>query len=315
MQHLLPLFSTYNPNDTSSERPWLWLIGVPEGAGQSFYYKLTQTTKELKDWATYHWKSEDILPSDIIESAKATLSEQQYKVEYEGQFINNSGTIYNNYSDANNLSVSLKPDETIYFASDFNYNPCSSVLFVIRGGNNPKIFCFDELVIEHANSTLVAEEFCHRYAGKHTGQIIIMADPSGNAGAKHGLLSSITAIEEVLRANNMNNFERKVATKAPAIVDRQNSVRAKIKSADGKIHLYVDKVKCPVLDDGLRNSVYKVGSSVHEDQSYHSHICTALGYAVHKLWPITSKRDDDKPIDYSPVERTDDYSLFNRKYA
>ena len=311
-EHLYPAFSTYNPSKSDSDKPWCWLLGVPEG--QNFYYKLAEQTKDNNNWQTYHWPSSDILPDETIDEARKTLSEHQFRVEYEGAFLSHSSTIYNNYSDANNLSITLKPDETIYFSSDFNFVPCSSILCIVRGSKeNPKIFAFDEIIVDHANSQIVAEIFVSRYAN-HKGKIVMMADASGQAGEKHGLNSSILAMQKVFDNAGILHYERDVPKANPAIKDRIQSVLAKIKSADGKIHLYVDKVKCPVLDDGLRSTQFKKGSLIHQEQTYSSHVTDALGYFIHRLWPTNREvKEFGKEIDFTPIARPESFAAFNRK--
>ena len=82
-------------------------------------------------------------------------------------------------------------------------------------------------------------------------------------------------------------FERKVKKSAPAIKDRQNAVRAKIKTADGNISLFVNPKTAPWCEKGLATVQLQEGSTFQEDQkNKYQHITTAIGYCVHVEWPL-----------------------------
>src|SRR5690554_2353593 len=95
--NILPALNTVNPL-RPDYRAWCWLIGVPDGLNH--YYDLYQYAMNSgdPDWAGYHWKSAEILPADVIESAKRVMSAKQYKQEFEASFETATGRIYEDYS-------------------------------------------------------------------------------------------------------------------------------------------------------------------------------------------------------------------------
>ena len=96
------------------------------------------------------------------------------------------------------------------------------------------------------------------------------------------------AIEAVLKSNGWR-FERKVRSKAPAIKDRQNAVRAKIKSAAGDVRLFVNPQTAPWSHKGLATVQLKEGSSFQEDdRNQYQHITTAIGYMIDYEWPVSN---------------------------
>ena len=80
--------------------------------------------------------------------------------------------------------------------------------------------------------------------------------------------------------------DRKVKNSAPSIVDRQNSVRSKIKNALGESSLLVNINKCKILHQGLSNLKFKKGSTFLEEDAEYQHITTAIGYGIEFEWPI-----------------------------
>src|SRR5690606_35477212 len=134
-----------------------------------------------------------------------------------------------------------------------------------------------------------ALEFVEKFKDHQNKHVLIYGDPAGRAGEKHGHASDYTDIEGVLRAHGWQ-CTRKVKQAHPAIKDRQNAVRAKIKSADGHISLLVNPVTAKWCDKGLATVQLKKGSAFQEDdKNEYQHITTAIGYCVDREWPITKE--------------------------
>ena len=164
---------------------------------------------------------------------------------------------------------------------------------VIRNGVP---FFLDEIVLESAVSRQSAIEFVEKYKEHKNKTVYIYGDPAGRAGEKHGHKSDYTEIEDVLRLHGWK-FERRVRPAHPAIKDRQNAVRAKIKTADGNISLFVNPKTAPWCEKGLATVQLQEGSTFQEDQkNKYQHITTAIGYCVHVEWPL------HKPVMAVPVK-------------
>lgn len=273
--HILPALNTVNPT-RPDYRAWCWLIGVPDGLNH--YYDMAEYAKNSGDpqWGLYHWKSSEILPKDVIESAKRQMSERQFKQEFEASFETASGRIYEDYSSDNVTHEEIQPHEQLLWHHDFNYTPMSSAIAVMRDG---KYFILDEIILVSAVTEQSAIEFVERYKDHKNKHVILYGDPAGKAGEKHGHQSDYTQMEDYLRANGWR-FTRKVNKKHPAIKDRQNALRAKIKTASGEISLYVNSNKCPYSHKGLNTVQLKKGSSFQEEETEYQHITTAIGYMV-----------------------------------
>ena len=284
-ENIKPALNTFNPMNPNY-RAWCWLIGVPEGLNH--YYDLCEYAKLSgnENWGVYPWKSADILPQDVIDEEKRTMSARQFRQEYEAMFETAAGRVYEDFSQENCTSIEIENNEQILWMHDFNYTPMSSAIGVRR---HDCLYLVDEIVLESAITRQSALEFIDRYKDHGNKNVIIYGDPAGKAGEKHGHASDYTEMEQVLR-NEGWQVERKVKAAAPAIKDRQNAVRAKIRNAANEMSLFVNPKKCVYAYKGLNTVQIKEGSTFLEVDSKYQHITTAIGYCIEYEWPITMVR-------------------------
>lgn len=280
--NIMPALNTVDPR-RPDYRAWCWFLGVPDGLNHYYDMATYAESSNDPDWGLFHWKSAEILPPDVIEAAKRTMSAKQYKQEYEASFETATGRIYEDYSAANHTGRTIQPHDQLMWMHDQNYTPLSSAIGV---RDKDTLYLLDEIVLTSAISKQSAVEFVERYKDHHNKHVIIYGDPAGRAGEKHGHASDYTDIEGVLAANGWT-YTRKVKRSHPSIKDRQNSVRAKIKTADGRISLYVNPKTAKWCDKGLSTVQLQEGSTFQEDQkNQYQHITTAIGYCVDYEWPI-----------------------------
>lgn len=282
--NILPALNTVNPLEPDY-RPWCWLLGVPEGLNH--YYDLCDRAERGADpnFKVFHWKSAEILPPDVIEAARRAMSAKQFRQEFEASFETASGRIYEDYSPANYTTETIRPHEQLLWYHDFNYTPMSSGIGVRRGND---LYLLEEIILTSAIARQSALEFVERYREHQNRHVLLYGDPAGRAGEKHGHASDYTEIEAVLKSNNWT-VTRKVKAAAPAIKDRQNAVRAKIRNAAGEVSLYVNPEQAPYTHKGLATVQTKEGSSYQEEESDYQHITTAVGYMVDYDFPVAGK--------------------------
>lgn len=288
--HIFPALNTVDPT-RPDYRAWCWLLGVPDGFNH--YYDLAEYARTSGDpeWGYYHWKSSEILPPDVIEAAKRVMSDKQYRQEFEAAFENASGLIYEDYSHANETDTVIEPHEQLCWMHDQNFTPLSSAIGVRRGND---LYLLDEIVLTSAVSKQSAIEFVEKYKDHRNKHVLIYGDPAGKAGEKHGHASDYTDIEGVLKDNGWT-YSRRVKPAHPAIKDRQNAVRAKIRTASGDVSLYVNPKTAEWCHKGLQQVQLKEGSTFQEDQTNkYQHITTAIGYMVDYEWPINAALPDIK---------------------
>jgi hypothetical protein len=285
--NIMPALNTVNPT-RPDYRAWCWFIGVPDGLNH--YYKLAMYAQNANDpdYAYFHWKSEDILPADVIASAKRTMSKQQYNQEYCASFETATGRIYGDYGKHNHTDELIQPHEQIHWMHDQNYTPLSSSIGVMRN-NGKDLYLLDEIVLISAVSRQSAIEFCNKYENHQNKNVVIYGDPAGKAGEKHGHPSDYNEIEDVLTSRGWKHI-RRIRAAHPAIKDRQNAVRAKILTASGESSLFVNIVTAPWSHEGLATVQLQEGSTFQEDQkNQYQHITTAIGYCVDVLWPVSAR--------------------------
>lgn len=279
--NIMPALNTVDPT-RPHYRAWCWFIGVPDGLNH--YYDMAEHARIGNDpnYALFHWTSEEILPADVIEAAKRTMSKKQYNQEYRASFETATGRIYEEYGVDNTCREAIAPHEELHWTHDQNFTPLSSAIAVVRQG----VPCFlDEIVLESAVSKQSAQEFVEKYKDHQNKKVFVYGDPSGRAGEKHGHKSDYNDIEDVLRLNHWK-FERRVRPAHPAIKDRQNAVRAMIKNANNKVRLFVNPSTAKWCHKGLGTVQLQEGSSFQEDQkNQYQHITTAIGYFVDWHWP------------------------------
>lgn len=279
--NIMPALNTVDPT-RPFYRAWCWFIGVPDGLNH--YYDMAEYAKTSgdPDYKLFHWKSEEILPPDVIESAKRTMSKKQYNQEYCASFETAGGRIYEDYSISNVTGTELMENEEIHWTHDQNFTPLSSAIAVIR---KDIPYFIGEIVLESAVSRQSALEFVERYRNHKNKMVYIYGDPAGRAGEKHGHKSDYTEIEEVLRLHDWK-FERRVRVSHPSIKDRQNSVRARVMNAKEEILLFVNPKLAFWCHKGLSTVQLKEGSSFQEDDTNkYQHITTAMGYFSDWHWP------------------------------
>jgi hypothetical protein len=280
-ENILPALNTVHPL-RPDYRAWCWLLGVPDGLNH--YYEMAEYAKNSSDpdWALFHWKSSEILPKDVIESARRVMSEKQFKQEFEASFETASGRIYEDYCADNYTDETIKEHEQLCWFHDFNFTPLSSGVAVIRGD---KILVLNEIILISAVAKQSAMEFVEKFKNHKNKHVLVYGDPAGKAGEKHGHESDYTEIERVLRENGWT-YSRRVKPSTRSIKDGQNSVRAKIRNANGECFLFVNPNKAVYAHKSLATGQLKEGSTFLEADSDYQHIGTAIRYFIDYEYPI-----------------------------
>ena len=293
--NIYPALNTVNPT-RPDYRAWCWLLGVPDGLNH--YYDLCQAAEAgvSDDYEVFHWTTAEIFP-EMAAEARKIMSRKQYNQEFEASFETANGKIYEDYSKDNYTNATIEPHEALHWMHDQNFTPLSSSVAVIR--NDADVYLLDEIVLISAVSRQSALEFVEKFKGHKNKHVYIYGDPAGRAGEKHGHNSDYNDIEDVLRASGWT-FERRVKRAHPAIKDRQNAVRAKIKTADGVVSLYVNPQTAPWSHKGLATVQLQQGSAFQEDQkNQYQHITTAIGYFVDYLYPVSNKAPVHIPVTFA----------------
>lgn len=279
--HIAPALDTFNPT-RPEYRAWCWLIGVPDGLNHYYDMYMYALTANDEDWKGYHWTSAEILPTKTIEAAKRHMSPKQYKQEYEASFETATGRVYEDYGRENHTDKVYDENRPIVWCHDFNFTPMSSA--ILQEYDNIT-YAVDEIILESAVSRNAALEFVERYKDAKVKQVILYGDASGRAGEKHAQDSNWTIIKEILNSSGWKVTDR-VPKANGAIVDGQNTLRARIMNALEERFFFVNPSKCKYVDKGLATVSLKDGSTFQEQDSDYQHITTALRYYTAVKFPI-----------------------------
>lgn len=273
-------------------KPWCIILSKPNGLNHFYERYQYAVSQDDPDWEAFHWTSEDVLDSEAIEAAKRELSLRQYRQEYLGEFVTQTGRIYEDYGPDNYTKELIQAHEQIHYFCDFNFTPMSHGIAVIR---NNIVYVLDEVILESAKGYMNVMEFCEKYKNHKNKKICLYGDASGKNGEKHGLDSEYTLMIDEFKKNGWEVL-KKVKKANPAIKDRQNALNSRIKNAAGEIRLYVNPVMAKWMDKGLLTTVFKKGSTFQEEQKDNEtqHITTGLGYMIDYLYPIANVFDFEK---------------------
>ena len=304
---LLDEYADMKPNAWSENvRPALSTIGRPGRAiftgvpaGRNHYYRLAleaQNPEKAQDWDYFHWTSAEILDAEEIRSAKETLDPLTYEQEYEASFLNFEGRAYYSFKRDIHARETLQRyynrNTPLVFAFDFNVSP--GVAAVIQDFVHPVhgdvTGVIDQVwVPNNSNSEIVAKKLIELY-GSHAGEIHVYGDATGGArGTAKVEGSDWDIIRGIMRPHYGDRYSSRVPRQNPPERVRVNSVNARLKTADDKIHLLVCPVKAPKVVEDFEGTTLIAGGSGELDKkadAERTHISDAVGYFVVAKHPM-----------------------------
>ena len=207
-------------------------IGTPKGRNH-FYDLWTTGTDKQEGWASFQFTTLEggNVPEEEVTAAKRDLDERTFRQEYLANFVNYSGVIYYNFDRAESIRKEYEEEGTLHIGMDFNLDPMSAVV-AVKVGDTLQII--DEIVIYGSNTDEIVDEIQSRYPDR---RITVYPDPAcRQRKTSAGGRTDLSILQNA-------GFAVKVRNSHTAIRDRINAVNARLLSADGLRHLYVDP-KC-----------------------------------------------------------------------
>ena len=275
-------FEVLRPSLSDREGSALF-IGTPKGRNH-FYDLWAKGINSTDGWSSFQYTTLDggNVSEHEIEQAKADLDERTFKQEYCAEFVTYAGLIYYNFNRA--LSVIKAEDDggVLHIGMDFNIDPMSAVIAQRRGSD---LICIDEVIIYGSNSDEISKEIHERYPNR---QIIIYPDPA----ARQRKTSAGGRTDLSILQNS--GFITKAKSRHPAIRDRINSVNSRLKTGDGKRHLFFTE-NCKQTIKSLERQTYKEGTSQPNKDDGYDHMNDALGYMVDYLFPVKTDYQIEQP--------------------
>jgi hypothetical protein len=294
----------------SDRRGWCDFIGVPEG--RNHYYDLYKDAQarvafalnhdKQPSWDCFHWVSEDILPIEEIEAAKADLDELTYQQEFLASFVNFTGRAYWAFDETYNVGrLDYDPNRRIDFCFDFNVDP--GVAVVVQEQNIPQKVTneapiwadgiINEVFIPQGSNTLrVVDKLIDLYAD-HQADIFCYGDFTGGARGSAAIQGSDwELIKRRLRAYYSRDRVHLEVKPNPRERDRINAVNSRICSFDKHVRLMVDPEKAPhtIKDfEGVTIIEGGVGEIDKRKNPQLSHLSDAYGYRTWVKYPLKKR--------------------------
>lgn len=289
---------------------WCIFTGVP--AGKNHYYRLDRdfghNIEFAKDWVSYSWRTDEALPMYMdrevaareIAQAKAEMDHVTYEQEYGGEFVTVGNRLYYDFGESTHVGTypympkdpaTNKPFDLCIFL-DFNTAPGIAVMGqrheVEKKQFNTHIV--DEIWIQSESNTL---RICNQIIAKyrdHPGKVLMYGDASGGARGT----SSIEGSDWELVHQKLDNvfksrIEYRVKRQNPPVRARVNSLNARFKTADGKVHLFVDS-HCRHFIEDCEGTAADDNGEPRKDKvkdKWVTHMTDAVGYGEEYEFPVS----------------------------
>lgn len=292
----------------SHRNGWCWRIGVPKrygiGAadfkgffdkgmrGESFIAEDETLQKILGNTdlriESYTWTSEGIVKPEIIAFAKANLDLRDYNEQFRASWEDVGGRIFFAYDDVLNVdnNVCYHENLPLCIGSDFNVDPMA---WVIGHRYKDRLEIFDELWIRNT-STQQTLDILHKKYGNHKAGFEFFGDATGRArktAASQAAQSDYLIIRGDARFNRAGCYYPK---SNPGIADRFAACNALFCNVD-KVRRCIIHPRCNRLRKDLLTRAYAEGSRLPDDSGDIGHITDALGYIIHRAYPLISQTE------------------------
>ena len=270
---------------------WCDFLGVPEG--RNHYFKLNQ--KALEDtsgtWAAFTWHSADVLPEEEIRQAKHDLDERTFRQEYEAEFLDFADRVYYAFSEETHVrKLEYNPKRPLIVCFDFNVSPGVAAIcqeFYHEGEWVTGVI--DEVWIQtNSNTRKISKKICEKYIN-HQSEFHLYGDSTGGAKGTAKILGTDWDIikREFWDKFTQSRVKVKVKKSNPLERDRVNAVNSRLRSFDGTIRAYVDKLCIHVIDDLSGVGSLPDGSIDKKSSPMLTHLSDSIGYYIEYKFPIT----------------------------
>jgi hypothetical protein len=262
---------------------WCWRIGVPKRYGigaENFKAFFERGLKYSSDVQSFTWMSEEILTPDQLAWAREHLDARDFNEQYRATWERAGGTIFYAFLQADHVTdeVTYEPQMPLVIGSDFNVDPMCWVIGHIKG---QELHVWDELFVRNTNTAETLNILYTKY-GTHRGGFEFYGDASSRARKTSAAQSDYVQIRSDLRFTGARVF---YPQSNPAVVDRFAACNAMFCSASGVRRLFIHP-RCVHLIRDLKAREWKQGSREPDDYGDVGHMTDALGYVVHRRFPI-----------------------------
>lgn len=278
----------------SERKGFCWRIGVPKRFGvgaEDFKEFYNQGLKGLciaddpsMRIESFHWLSEDIIDKSEIAFAKTKLDAKDYNEQYRANWETASGLVFHAYDDVLNVDDSIvwQRDRPIDIGSDFNVDPMAWVIGQRRDNNS--FVVFDEIWLRNVSTQDALNYLYAKYSTQKSGWNFF-GDASGRARKTAANSAAMSDYIQIANDSRFKGAKIHYPKANPSIVDRFASTNAMLCNAAGQRRLQIHP-RCKMLRQDLGKRAYKQGTREPDDSGDIGHITDALGYVIHRIFPL-----------------------------
>lgn len=306
----------------ADRKGWAWLIGVPEGRNHYYDMHKRALADETGEWASFSWKSADILPPEEIESARKDLDPLTFQQEYEASFLNFEGRAYYPFEEVTHcekLRAQYAPRAPLIVCFDFNVDPgvCAVIQElrlpervalipapVIVDGRNlfgePKpilgtgtAIIGEVYIPRNSNTPAVCKKLIHDF-GAHEGHVYVYGDATGGARKTSQTQGSDwDLVKTALYAHfGSERVHFRVPDANPSERARINATNTRLRAGDGTVRMMVDPAHAPNCVRDFEGVKLLKGGSGEIDKKHSpelTHLTDAVGYYIEAAFPVRKR--------------------------
>jgi len=271
---------------------WCARIGVPKRTGPGAIEFRAAWERGFSDpnSLSLHWPSSDIVTADVLDWARTNLSPQDYKEQYDGDWLTMSGGVYFAFDKEGNTSTSCvyRRNQPIIVGMDFNVDPMAWVIGHMIDG---QVFIFDEIYIHNTNTRRSLDALAEKY-GEHKAGWFFTGDASSRARKTS---ADLTDYAQIYADTRFENSQVIFPQANPSIHTRIATVNAAFLNANEERRLFISE-SCENLIRDLAVG-YKPGTrEIDDNKGKMGHITDALGYLLMYFLPIQIETSDQQAI-------------------
>lgn len=250
-------------------------ITTPIGKGNWAFDLFNMERDHSDSWKSFRYTTLEggFVSAEEIEAARSEMSEQQFKQEFEADFVTASNQVAWAFTNDNVRKLENPDLRILHIGLDFNVSPCTAAIYVQQGQD---MYQIDEIHMMNSNTQEMADEIKRRYP---VSKLIAYPDPAGRQRKTSAGGNTDFKILE------MAGFECKAPFKHDLVRDRINAFNARLCTAKGIRHLFIDP-QCKYTLESLEKFCFKEGTQIPDKESGYDHLFDAASYCIQYMFPI-----------------------------
>lgn len=233
------------------------------------YLKGQSGDPEWKSW-TYKTIDSPFISDSEIEQARKELDEKTFRQEYEASFETATGRVYYAFDRKHNVKAKeFNPALPVMACLDFNVNPCKWS-FIQRYPDGDYVIA--ELIKQDTYTLEMSQATKKMFPDS---VIIVYGDYTGTNRSTKSAVTDYQILQ-----NELNIADKNVRIKPTiSVIDRINSLNARLCSADGNRHLFVDP-SCVDTIESFEKTVWKEDKREIDKSTLDKNVSTAISDGI-----------------------------------